>query len=499
MPDAAGQFNANLNMRTNVSRVPNFSVPLTGTGEILLPNIAANPSALNFGAVPVLTAKDLLVQISNTGQATLTVGAIQTSDRHFSLVNAPTTLTIQPRSSAPLTVRFMPDAVGQSDATLTMTTNVPTIPNFSVPLTGAGETGPGVIQGHVRDSTGGPINDATVFVGPTQLSTDSSGFYSLSVDPGVYNVSAVQSGLMPSHDTVTVPALTTVTKDFILVQAEPFTVEGHVVDSEGHPLSGATVRLTESDAGVPGILETTTDSMGFYRITENPGSYDGPYAVDVFASGFEDPNVGIPPIPNGATITQNITVLRIGIISGRVTDANGTPLAGAMVLVGTGIPVVGITTTFQFSAITDSMGHYSINAHPPGSYHVVAADALFEESNPVTVAVNPDTTVSVDFALVRARPGNITGSVTDSDSGDSIAGALVEAIVEPSSELITTRTDISGDFTLSNVPSGRREVAASARFFSRSTQTVTVIAGQTVTADFTLTSTRRRHGGGRPQ
>ena len=426
------------------------------------------------------------------------VAAFQTSDPHYSLVNAPANLTIQPRQSAPLTVRFMPEDVGEFDANLTMTTNVPTAPNFGAPLTGAGKTGPGVIQGHVRDSTGAPVNDATVFVGPTQLSTDSGGFYSLSVDPGVYNVSAVQSGLMPSHDTVTVPALTTVTKDFILVQAEPFTVEGHVVDSQGHPVPGATVRLTQSDAGVPGILETTTDSVGFYTITENPGSYDGPYTVDVFASGFDDPNVSIPPIPNGATITQNITVLRIGILSGRVTDTNGTPLVGARVLVGTGIPVVGVTTTFQFSANTDSTGHYSISVDPPGSYHVLAADALFEDSNPVTVAVNPDTTVTVDFALVRAMPGNITGSVTDSDSGDSIEGALVEAIVEPS-ELITTRTDISGNFTLSNVPSGRRQVAASARFFSRSIQTVTVIAGQTVTADFTLTSTRPRHGGGRPQ
>jgi hypothetical protein len=219
-PDAAGPIRASLTVRTNVPRVPIFSVPLTGTGEIPLPKIKADPQSLAFGNVGIFGNEDLMVQLSNPGQAELDVSDLKTTDDHFVLVNAPMMdLKIQPSNSAMLTPRFMPGAtVGLINANFMMTTNVPTIPTFSVPLSGTGVTGPGVIQGHVTDVTDAanpnPIPDASVLIGSIQLSTDSMGFYTLRVDPGVYNVSAIQSGFVPSRDTVTVPALKTITKDF---------------------------------------------------------------------------------------------------------------------------------------------------------------------------------------------------------------------------------------------------------------------------------------------
>jgi hypothetical protein len=82
----------------------------------------------------------------------------------------------------------------------------------------AEEVSTGVVQGHVRDATGNSIADASVLVGSTQLSTDSEGFYTLTVDAGVYDVLAVQSGFVPMHARVTVCALGTTTKDFTLGQ-----------------------------------------------------------------------------------------------------------------------------------------------------------------------------------------------------------------------------------------------------------------------------------------
>jgi hypothetical protein len=244
---------------------------------------------------------------------------------------------------------------------------------------------------------------------------------------------------------------------------------------------------------VPGILTTTTDSNGLYSISENPGSYDGTYGMDVFASGFEGTSVNIGKIPNGAIIPEPpVTLARMGTVSGQVTDATGTPLAGALVLVGKGIPIVGSPNTFDFSSNTDSTGHYGITVDPPASYNVVATQPYYEDSAPAAVTVSLDTTTTVDFALVKAVRGSITGVVTDVDSGDPIQNATVEAIVEnPSSESKTTQTDFDGSYTLSDVLSGWRQVVATAKRHSGESQTVRVMAGPPVRADFALAMKKR--------
>jgi hypothetical protein len=264
---------------------------------------------------------------------------------------------------------------------------------------------------------------------------------------------------------------------------------GQVTDTKGNPIPGATVRLIEIDAGVPGILDTTTDSMGFYSITDNPGSYDGRYTITAFASGFESSGVTIQKISMGFPIPpQNLMLPRIGILAGIVTDTNGTPLTEAHVLVGK------TPDTFSLSSPTDSTGHYSIMVDPPGAYNAVAGQSGFEDSDPASITVTLDTITPKDFPLVKAMPGSITGVVMDLDTGDPIEGATVEAIVDPPSASQTTETDATGNYTLSNVLSGRRQVSATARGYSGEVQTVKVIAGpQPVIADpFTLKRKRSR-------
>jgi hypothetical protein len=246
--------------------------------------------------------------------------------------------------------------------------------------------------------------------------------------------------------------------------------------------------MTQSDAGVPGILETTTDSKGFYSISMSPGGYDGRYTVDVFVSGFEGVSITIDKIVG--SITENFLLLRIGILAGLVTDMNGKPLAGALVLVGQGIPMAGQPATFTSFSQTDSTGRYSMLVDPPGVYNAAAFHSSFEDSNPLGVTVTLDTTTTQNFALVKATPVNVSGLVTDSDSQDPIAGATVVAIFDPSSDSVTTKTDSSGDYTLSNVLSGRRQISASHRGYSSETQTIKVTVGGPNVANFSLNPKR---------
>src|SRR5262249_28827087 len=172
----------------------------------------------------------------------------------------------------------------------------------------------------------------------------------------------------------------------------------------------------------------------------------------------------------------------------------GTPLTDAWVLVGNGTPIVGQPDTFSFSSHTDATGHYSVMVDPPGAYNVVAVQSGFEDSDPVDITVSLDTMTTQNFALVKAMPGDITGVVTDADTQDPIESATVEAIVDPSSESKTAKTDAAGNYTLSNVLSGRRQVSAEAKGYAGDIQTVKVLAGQTATANFNLTEKPPRRG-----
>ncbi len=275
-------------------------------------------------------------------------------------------------------------------------------------------------------------------------------------------------------------------------------ITGTVTDSQGNPIPGATVRVVESDPGiVPGIYTTTTDAAGHYSVTLFPGLYNGTYSLDAFGPDIVEMNISLGRIPLGATVTQNLRLTRKGILTGRVVDAAGAPITGASVFVGRGIPIVGNTSTFSFWANTDAAGHYSIIVDPPGPYNAIAAAASFEDSNPAGITIMLDTTTTQNFALVTAMPGSIIGTVVDSDTQESIEGARVEAIVNPTSDSRSTSTDAKGNYTRSNVLSGRRQVTASAPHYGRSVQTVQVIAGHTMTAKFSLIAVPGRGSNGR--
>jgi hypothetical protein len=238
--------------------------------------------------------------------------------------------------------------------------------------------------------------------------------------------------------------------------------------------------------GAGGIVDLR--SIGFYR-----GSYDGRYSVTVFTSGFEDMSIVIDKIDNGAVITKNFALGRIGVLKGMVTDTNtSVPLAGAGVLVGEGVPVVGQPKTFKFSTHTDSAGKYSIMIEPHGAYKALAFQPGFNDSPPADITINTDDETTQNFALSKAMTGNITGIVQDADSGDLLENATVVATgVDPPSQSIMTDTS-AGAYTLSNVPAGRYQVAAGARGYAEGNEIVKVIASQTVTASFELVRKRRR-------
>jgi thermitase len=159
-----------------------------------------------------------------------------------------------------------------------------------------------------------------------------------------------------------------------------------------------------------------------------------------------------------------------GRITGKVTDAaDAVSIVGAMVSDGVRI------------ASSDTNGQYVISDVPEGSYTVTASAAGYSASLQ-TLSVTPGQTTIANFALTKLpSPGSITGKVTDAADATSIVGAIVSDGVR------TVSTDTNGQFLIPDVPEGPYTVTASAAGYSTSSQGVSVVAGESATADFVLT------------
>lgn len=169
-------------------------------------------------------------------------------------------------------------------------------------------------------------------------------------------------------------------------------------------------------------------------------------------------------VPSVAKIVQiSAGGATTGTVTGTVTNTSGAPLANAQVTAG------------NASAQSAPDGTYTLASVAAGSVAVTAALAGYQSaSQTVTVTAGSDTSVPT-IQLAPASPGNITGTVVDS-KGNGIAGASVAGAG------LTATTNSSGAYTLSNVPAGSVTLTASAAGFQSATETVTVTAGNTVTA-----------------
>ena len=314
------------------------------------------------------------------------------------------------------------------------------------------------LSGTVTDaSTTGPIAGATVSAGTGSAVSDANGTYTIAgLAPGTYTATATASGYASSSASVTLTAGTTTTQNFALT-GQATRLSGTVTDaSTTRPIAGATVTA--------GTASAVTDANGTYTIA---GLAPGTYTATATASGYASSSASVT-LTAGTTTTQNFALApNPGTITGTVTDAATTaPIAGATVSYSGG------------STTTDSSGVYTLANVAEGTYSVTASAAGYAGQSR-TVTVGPGATATQNFALTPPN-GAITGTVTNAATATPISGATV------SYSGGSTTTNGSGQYTLSNVAPGTYSVTASASGFSSQSQSVTVGAGQTATANFAL-------------
>jgi hypothetical protein len=119
-----------------------FNVSLTGTGGFSgNPDIAANPSALDFGSVPIkTTSPNQTVTVTNEGTAPLKLGAISfagaNANQFSKTADKCSKKTLQPGASCTVAARFKPTSSGAKTAMLVILSDDPDENPVNVSLSG---------------------------------------------------------------------------------------------------------------------------------------------------------------------------------------------------------------------------------------------------------------------------------------------------------------------------------------------------------------------------
>jgi hypothetical protein len=115
-----------------------------------------------------------------------------------------------------------------------------------------------------------------------------------------YMLEASYFGYLPWQQAVYVPADSTVTLDFVLVQAPTGRLEGTVNDIFDQPISGAEIRVEDTP-----LDPVYSNASGFYQNDDIPGGAS--YTISATASGY-DRDTAVVYIPVGVTVVQNFAL-----------------------------------------------------------------------------------------------------------------------------------------------------------------------------------------------
>ncbi|MCP4583394.1 MAG: T9SS type A sorting domain-containing protein [candidate division Zixibacteria bacterium] len=208
-------------------------------------------------------------------------------------------------------------------------------------------------------------------------------------------------------------------------------IEGIVSTTGGDPIEGASVVNIETGK------ETFTDDTGFYHMGLYPGTHNFTYShPDFLPADVSDIDIVVD-----VTVTQDVNLQQLGIISGEVSDNDGDPIEGVTV------------STEGATDMTGADGTYSLTGLAAGSYDVTFSHDDYIDETVSGVDVEIDATTFVDVTL--HQNGGLMGTVSDLYTGDPIEGIVVTIDGE------SDNTDNSGNYMIPDIAEGTYPVTFS--------------------------------------
>ncbi len=249
------------------------------------------------------------------------------------------------------------------------------------------------------------------------------------------------------------------------------------------PLSGIVVAARQSNySGMDrSRYRGTTDQTGTYRITNLP---PGTYLVAPMVSGFvldDEFRQKSLVIEEGEVIDDiNFSMVRGGVITGKITDADGQPLVEQQVTVQ---PTEGPSaqTVYYQAVVTDDRGIYRAFGLREGKYKVSVGQAdnrlpngprLYREtfypsvtdSAKASLVDVPEGSEATDIDIVMGKPVTafkVTGKIIDGETGKPVANMRygVHRITNSGAQSTSGATsDANGEFRFEGVTPGKYSV-----------------------------------------
>jgi len=266
------------------------------------------------------------------------------------------------------------------------------------------------------------------------------------------------------------------------------TLAGRVVeDHTGNPLASVEVKIFRTGSRYL-AADLETDPEGKF---EAPGLPAGEYRIEAAKANYVPSTVR----PRSANATLLVRLVRCGIITGQVSDAQGQPLTGATVYAlpkpAGGGPFRPFVELGQGNyTLVDEQGQYRLFNLPPGEYAVAVAygASTLAVGSSGSARVHPGVGCGVQIYPVSTRPqifpvsggeeyANIDFSIapgavfTVSGKVDAPPGVYWVALTpvdSPALAAAVTQSERNGTFKLEGVPPGSYQITGAGPSNARS-------------------------------
>ncbi|WP_437728366.1 carboxypeptidase regulatory-like domain-containing protein [Sorangium sp. So ce861] len=350
------------------------------------------------------------------------------------------------------------------------------------------------IVGEVYDTDGNTLAGATVVATTFEVAgnipstaravkSDERGRFELSLRDGTYQLKADLAGYGPTNavahsgDTVS------------LVLSRSGVITGRVVDERKEPVRRFTIDVLSAvpddvPAPPPMYSQTFESPDGTFRIDQIP-----PWDVilkataEEHAPGFSE----MLYVERGQTGTVELALSRGCVLSGRVEDAQGTPLPGVFVDAESRLGAGSLSEQALRSSAdvqqtqTGDDGTFRLEHVPTGDIQVRAYDGSHAVT---TLASNISDCGKVEPVTVVMSPGGSIRGVARRDDGSPIPNAKITLLAR-SVGFVNVMADEEGRYRIDDLPAGM--VRVELRDGSRATMvSVNVKEGKVVKRDISL-------------
>jgi hypothetical protein len=244
-------------------------------------------------------------------------------------------------------------------------------------------------------------------------------------------------------------AATTGDKGVKLTLAAPGTVIGKIA-LDGKAPTMATVQIGQS-------MPTTVEAGSFTIKDVAPGTLDAIFHGPEFAELIKH---DVKVEPGKTTDLGTIDVSRGRVVTGKVVDASGTPVAGARVRMGAmlfsfaGADELGDNlgeARGMRSSTTDQDGNFTISGVSKKSQYIAADQADKGQSTATQLPEGTDDPPPLTLAL--RGWGSITGTVTLKGAPQP-GVSITETTKNGGAQMAMTQTDADGNFAMQKVAEG---------------------------------------------